>query len=88
MDAGPDIVSLAHLRGQCISELGVPKFSRAYQQAKSAAAVAGAAEGAGAGAGGNGVDITGVVDVKILGEGKGHLAPLLEMLVLLEGLQL
>ena len=74
------MVSLAHLRGQCISELGVKLFSKAYQQAKSAAAAAAA--------GGEGGDAAGVVDVRALGEGKGHCAPLLEMLVLLEAVQL
>ena len=37
---------------------------------------------------GDGVDdITGVVDVKVLGDSKAHVAPLLEMLILLEGVQ-
>lgn len=72
-----DPVHLGHLRGQCISELGVKLFSKAYQQAKSAAAMA---------ADGGDVDTSALL--RVLGEGKGHCAPLLEMLVLLEGVQL
>ena len=73
------------LRRECVAALGLQGFQRAYAcQRLRASAAASAADDGGDGGGGDGDGGL----VKVIGKDHAHVAPLVEMLVLLEGVTL